>query len=288
MPKRAPLMVTGRPCSKPIVTSSGSMADGRVPERHAHDRLDRLDPVAQVLQGLGLVGGAPDVGVGRVGLLRAVPVRQVVVQQPGAHLLAAAELADERGVQPRLVDAQLGVGQQPVAVEPLDVVALERRAVAPDLDVVLQHGPDQQGAGDGPAQRRGVEVAPAAGPDVERAAGQRGQPFLDQGGAAVHQPGDLGAVLLGPAGHRADVVLVVLPQVGGVGAGQRALAAHPRDRDRGVEPAGEGNADALADRQGGDDLRHPQNYAPPCMTMQAASGQRGTASQPGRGASQPR
>ena len=176
--------------------------DRRVPEPHAHDRLDRLDPVVEVLEVLRLVGSAADVRVGRVGLLRAVAVRQVVVEQPGAHLLAAAELADERRVEPRLVDAQVRVGEQPVAVEALDVVALVRRAVAPDLDVVLQHRAHQQRAGDRPAERGRVEVAPAARADMERAAGQRGQPLLHEGRAAVDQPGDLGAVRAWPARGR--------------------------------------------------------------------------------------
>ena len=94
--------------------------------------------------------------------------------------VAAAELGDEVGVEPRLVDAQVGVGEQAVAVEPLDVVALEGRAVAPDVDAVLVHRAHQQRAGDGAAERRGVEVGAAAGADVERAAGQRGQALLDQ------------------------------------------------------------------------------------------------------------
>jgi hypothetical protein len=48
--------------------------------------------------------------------------------------MAAAELTDEGRVEPRLVDPQARVGQQPVAVEALDVVALEGRAVPPDLE----------------------------------------------------------------------------------------------------------------------------------------------------------
>jgi hypothetical protein len=76
-----------------------------VPEPHAHDRLDGLEGDVEVLEGLGLVGGAPDVRVGGVGLLGAVAVGQAVPLQPLAHLLAAAELGDELGVQPGLVDA---------------------------------------------------------------------------------------------------------------------------------------------------------------------------------------
>ena len=58
------------------------------------------------------------------------------------------------------------------------------------------------------------------------------------------------------AGTPDDVGLVVLADVGGVGARHRALGAHPGDRDRGVEAAGEGDADALADGEGGQDLAH--------------------------------
>ena len=94
-----------------------------------------------MLERLGLVRRAPDVRVGGVGLLRAVPVGQAAGEQPLGHLLAAAELADEVGVQPRLVDPQRRVGEQAVPVEPLDVVALEGGAVAPDLHVVLEHRP---------------------------------------------------------------------------------------------------------------------------------------------------
>ena len=238
----------------------GGDLDVGVPEPHAHDRLDDLDAGVEVLQGLGLVGRAPDVGVGGVGLLGAVPVGQVTGEQPLRHLLAAAELADEVGVQPRLVDPQGGVGEQAVAVEPLDVVALEGGAVAPDLHVVLEHGAHQQGAGDGPAERGGVEVGAAAGPDVERAAGQRREPLLDQGRPAVDQPGDLRAVRGGAAGDRGDVGLVVLADVSGVGARHRALLAHPRDRYGGVEAAGEGDPDAFADGQGGEHLGHDQKY----------------------------
>ena len=60
--------------------------------------------------------------------------------------------------------------------------------------------------------------------DVERAALQRHQALAHQLGAAVDEPGLLGAVDLGPVGHARQVGLVVLAEVGGVGVGDRALA----------------------------------------------------------------
>ncbi len=234
----------------------GEDLDVGVPEPHPHDRLDGLDAGVQVLQGLGLVGGAPDVGVGGVRLLRAVAVGQVVGEEPLRHFLAAAEFGHEVRVQPGLVDPQVRVGEQAVAVEPLDVVALEGGAVAPDLYVVLEHRPDQERTGDGAAERRGVEVGAPARADVEGTAGECGQALLDQRLAAVDQPRDLGAVGLCAAGHRVDVGLVVLADVGGVRARDGALVAHPGNRDRRVEAARERDADALADGEGGEDLGH--------------------------------
>jgi hypothetical protein len=83
---------------------------------------------------------------------------------------------------------------------------------------------------------------------VERAAGQGREALLDQLAAAVDGAGDLRAVLLRAGGDAADVGLVVLPDVRGVRARDRAVLAHPGDRDGGVEAAGEGDADALAAR----------------------------------------
>ena len=165
------------------------------------------------------------------------------------HLLAAAQLVDELLVEPRLVDAQLRVGEQSVAVEPLDVVALEGAAVAPDVDAVFLHRDDQHRAGDGAAERRGVEVGGAAGGDVEGAALDGGDALGHELRPALDQPGLLGAV-----GHRLarDVVvvgLVGLAEVRGVGVGDRALRAHPVQRGAGVESARERDADLVADRE---------------------------------------
>ena len=95
---------------------------------------------------------------------------------------------------------------------------------------------------------------------MERAAGERGQALLDEGRLAVDQAGALGAVGAGPAGHRRDIGLVVLAEVGGVGVGHRPLLAHPRDRNRRVKAAGEGDTDTFTDRQGGEHLGHGCNY----------------------------
>ena len=180
-----PLTATGRPGVEADGDVLGLDVDVGVPELHAHDRLDRLQRDVEVLEGLRLVGGAPDVGVGGVRLLLAVAVGQVVLGEPLAHLGATAELVHEVGVQPGLVDAQLGVGEQAVAVEPLDVVALEGRAVAPDVDAVLVHRADQHRAGHRAAERGGVEVGAAAGADVEGAArpARRGPPRRARSGS---------------------------------------------------------------------------------------------------------
>ena len=176
--------------------------------------------------------------------------------EPLAHLGPAAELADEVRVEPRLVDPQRGVGEQAVAVEALDVVALERRPVAPNVHVVGLHRPHQHRAGDRAAERGGVEVRPAGRADVERTARERGEPLLDELTTAVDDARQLGAVLHRAVGHSGDVRFVVLPDVGGVGARHRALGAHPGDGHGSVQAARERDADALADRQGSQDLAH--------------------------------
>ena len=244
----------------------GGDLDRRIPEAHAHDRLDGLERDVEVLERLGLVGGAPDVRVGRVRLLGAVAIREAVLDEPGRHLGAAAELGDEVGVQPRLVDAQPRVGEQTVAVEPLDVVALVGRAVAPDVDAVVLHRTHEQGAGHRPAERRGVEVGLAARADVECAARQRAETLLHERGLAVDQPRDLRTVLERPPGDRVDVVLVGLAEVARVGAGDGALVAHPGDGDGCVEAPGESDADALADGEGLQDLRHPSSLLSACRS----------------------
>src|SRR5690606_41707889 len=129
------------------------------------------------------------------------------------HLGTATQLINESLVQPRLVDLQFGVGQQTVAVETLDIIALVGATVAPDMDVVFFHGSNQHGAGDSAANRRGVEVSDTAGGDVKGVALQSGNPFSHQLLTAVHQTGQRGTVFLGLAGDRIVIGFVRLTQV---------------------------------------------------------------------------
>ncbi len=200
--------------------------------------------------------GAEQVAVGAVGFFCAHFVVEAVRDQELAHLGAAAELVDEALVQPGFVDFQRRVGEQAVAVEALDVVALEGAAVAPDVHFVGLHGRYQQGAGDGAPERRGVEVGVARGADVKGPGLQRRQPFGHELGAAVDQ-----ARRLGPVGQRLArnglvVGFVGLAQVGGVGVGQGAFELHPEQGGGGVESARKGDADLLADGQGLQDGGH--------------------------------
>ena len=244
-----PLSATGRPSSKRTVTSSRLIVHVVAPEGHAHDRLHDADAARQVLEVLGLVRGAEHVRIGRVRLLGRHLVGEAGLLHELRHLGAAAEFVDEGLVEPRLVDLERRVGEQPVAVEALDVVALVGAAVAPDVDVVFLHRRDQQRAGHGATDRRGVEVGESRGRDVERAALQGHDALGDQLRAAVDQARLLGAVEQRLARDLVVVRLVGLAEVGGVRARDRALLAHPEQGGTGVEPAGKGDADSLADGQ---------------------------------------
>jgi hypothetical protein len=81
---------------------------------------------------------------------------------------------------------------------------------------------------------------------VEGAAGQGHQTLLDELATAVDGPREVRAVLQGAVGHAGDVGLVVLADVGGVGARDGTAVAHPGDGDGRVQAAGERDADALA------------------------------------------
>ncbi len=176
------------------------------------------------------VCSAENVGVGGVGLLGRHLVAEAGLLHEGGHLGATAELVDEGGVEPGLVDFESGVDEQAVAVEALDVVAFEGRAVAPDVDVVLLHGGDEHGAGDGAADGRGVEVRHTRGRNVEGAGLQRGDAFAHELRAAVDEARILGAVLESLARDLVVVGFVRLAEVRGVGVRVRAVELHPVQR----------------------------------------------------------
>ena len=77
-----------------------------------------------MLEVLGLVGGAEEVRVSGVGLLGRHFVVEAGGLEEGGHLGAAAEFFDEGGVEPGFVDLEVGIDEEAVAVEALDVVAL--------------------------------------------------------------------------------------------------------------------------------------------------------------------
>src|ERR1700679_148813 len=156
--------------------------DGNVvaPEGGAHDGGDDLHAGGEEFEVLGFVGCAEDVGVGGVGFFGGHLVAEAGRGHEGGHLGAAAEFVDEGGVEPGLVDLEVGVDEEAVAVEALDVVAFEGGAVAPDVDVVLLHGGDEHGAGDGSADGRGVEVGDAGGGDVEGPGLEGGDAFANE------------------------------------------------------------------------------------------------------------
>ena len=251
-----PLSATGRPSAKRIETVSGRDDDVVAPERDAHDRLDDLDALVQEFEVFRLVRRAQHVRIGRVRLLGAHLVAEAGAVQVFRHLLAAAQLVDERRVEPRLVDAQTGVRQEPVAVEALDVVALERAAVAPDVDVVLAHRDHEHRARNGAPQRRRVEVAEAPGGNVERPRLQCRDSLGDERRTAIDEARGFRAVGARTARNLVVVRLVRLAEVRGVRVRDRALRAHPVQRGARVETAGKRDADFLADRKILQDVRH--------------------------------
>ncbi len=202
-----------------------------------------------MLQVFCFVGCAQDVGVCRVGFLSGHLVGEARPLHECGHFRPAAELVDESGVEPRLVNLEAGIDQQAIAIEALDVVAFESGAVTPDVDVVFLHCSHQHGAGNGAADRSGVEVGNAGGADVEGAGLERGDAFAHQRAAAVDQSGLFGAVFESCARNRIVVGFVGLAQVRCIGIGNGTLLLHPVQGGGGVEPAGEGNADLLADGQ---------------------------------------
>ena len=81
-------------------------------------------------------------------------------------------------------------------------------------------------------------------------------PSRNERAAAVDEAGLFRAVLERLARDLVVVGLVGLAEVGGVGVRDRALLLHPVKRGAGVQPAGEGDADLLADGQGFENYGH--------------------------------
>ncbi|MGY2931171.1 hypothetical protein ACVWZ6_000773 [Bradyrhizobium sp. GM6.1] len=226
------------------------------PERHAHDRVDDLDAAVETFKILGLVRRAEQIAVGRIRLLGAHLVGKALRRHERRHLGAAAELVNELLVEPGLVDAQARIGQEAVAIEALDVVALEGRAVAPDVDAVLLHRRDQHRAGDGAPERRGVEIGDAAGRDMKGAGLDSGDAFVDELRAAIDQQRFLRAELHRLARDLVVIGLIRLAEIGGIGVAARALLLHPEQRRAGIEAARKSDADFLPLGQAFQDRGH--------------------------------
>jgi len=98
-------------------------------------------------------------------------------------------------VEPGLVDLEARIGQQAVAVEPLDIVAFIGWRPSPQMLTPSSFiGRDQHRAGHArDPSGVGVEVCGAAGRDMESAGLDGGDPFMDQLRAAIHQQGFFGA-----------------------------------------------------------------------------------------------
>ena len=82
---------------------------------------------------------------------------------------------------------------------------------------------------------------------MERAAAEGDEALVDELRLAVDEDRLLRADRGGAGGDASDVGLVGLAEVGRQRVGNRTLLADPRDRDSGVEAAGERDADPLAD-----------------------------------------
>ena len=220
-----------------------------IPVLHSHDWVDDMHTFVEEFQVFGLVCGAPDIGVSRVGLLHAGAVAIATRLQPLAHLFAPTQLSHELHVEPRLIYFQVGIGKQTIAVEALDVVALVGTAITPNVHAVLFHGIDQHRARHGAAQWGGVEIRLASAADVERTTLQRDQALIDQRATAVDQTRLLGFVFIGPLGDVVVVVLVILAKICCIAIRDRTLFAHPCNGTTGVKAARKGDTDFFVYRK---------------------------------------
>lgn len=108
------------------------------------------------------------------------------------------------------------------------------------------HRLDQHLPAHGPAQWGGVEVGPPGAADVPGPALQGDQVLVGELLATVDDAGLLRPIAQPAARDVVKVDLVILPEVGRVSVWDTALGLHPANGGRGIEPARERDANALA------------------------------------------
>ena len=143
------------------------------PVRHAHDRLNDMHPLLQKLQILRFVRRPKDIRVGGVRLFRTHLIVEATLDEILRHLRASTKFIDELLIKPRLVHLQRRIREQPIAIKTLDIVALERAAITPDVHIIFTHGRHEHRTRDRAPQGRRVEVGRTRGGDVEGATLQR-------------------------------------------------------------------------------------------------------------------
>ena len=131
------------------------------------------------------MGRAEHIRIGAVSLFGAHLVRLADALQIRAHLRATTEGSNESAVQPRLVDFELRIHQQAVAIKALDVVALVGTAIAKHVHAVIPHCGNDEHRGDGAPQWRRVEVGLAAGAQMKCTALDGDQTFAHEGVTAI-------------------------------------------------------------------------------------------------------
>ena len=218
-----------------------------VPESDAHDRFNDLHGSAEAFQILGFVRGAEHVGVSGISLFSLHAIFETFGVQEGRHFRATAEFGNELGIEPRLVDLEIGVDQQTITVKTFDVVALVGRAVAPDVHTVFAHGSHKHRAGHGTTNRRRVEVGLTGGCDMEGARLDGGNAFGHELRTTVNQTSGFCAVLHGATRDGFVVVLVRLTEISRVCVRECTLVLHPAQCGAGIKAARECDADFLAD-----------------------------------------
>ena len=122
----------------------------------------------------------PNIGIGAVGLLCRITVRQFFGGQERAHFGAAAHLAHEVDIEPRFVNSQIRISEKSVAIEALNVVAFECAAVTPDVDTVMFHFANKQSACHCSSEWCRVEIGFASSCYMKRTALQRCEALLNE------------------------------------------------------------------------------------------------------------